>query len=536
MCGFIGMFGTGDVAPQMADGLLHLQHRGQDAAGIATFDGETFHIERGVGLVKECFDDRRMARLPGSWAVGHTRYPTVGSGTADDAQPLYTNSPFGIAMAHNGNVTNYMELRKELGEVDQRRLGTNCDVEVILNIFASALSRTKGASFAQRAFAATAEVFRRVRGSYSAAAIVGGHGLVAFRDPFGIKPAILGRRAEGKRTGWCVASESAVLQVLGYDIVGDLAPGEAIVVGTDGRLQRKTIGGRGAEGHRPCVFEYIYFARPDSVIDDVSVYKARLRLGETLAHLVRERDLEPDVVVPVPDSARAAALECARVMGVKYREALLKNRYVGRTFIMPGQANRVKSVRAKLAPLPLELEGKKVLLVDDSIVRGTTTREVIRMVRDAGATKIYLAVSAPPIQHPCVYGVDMQTRDEFIAKRLKTTERIAQSLGADALVYMTIPKMVTAVKGPTRKIHAFCMACMDGDYPTGDVTPAVLKNIEAERASEARKLEGARPKFDDAKAAPAKRPQSVATGATGAGEAGEGTEDDEAAIATRRAR
>jgi amidophosphoribosyltransferase len=535
MCGFIGMYGTGAVATEMADGLLVLQHRGQDAAGIATFDGETFHIERGVGLVKECFDERRLARLPGGWAVGHTRYPTVGSGTADDAQPLYTNSPYGIAMAHNGNVTNYMELRRELGIKDQRRLGTNCDVEVILNVLASALSRAKGTSFAPQVFWAMAEVFKRVKGSYSAAAIVGGHGLVAFRDPYGIKPAILGKRKEGKGTGWCVASESAVLQVLGYEAVGDLAPGEVIVIGVDGRLQRKVIDGRGAEGHRPCVFEYIYFARPDSVIDDISVYKARLRLGESLAHLVRDRDLEPDVVVPVPDSARAAALECARVMGVKYREGLLKNRYVGRTFIMPGQANRVKNVRAKLTPLPLEIEGKKVLLVDDSIVRGTTTREVIRMVRDAGAKAIYLAVSAPPIQHPCVYGVDMQTRDEFIAKRLKTPERIAQSIGADALVYMTIPKMVTAVKGPTRKIHAFCMACMDGNYPTGDVTPATLKSIESERAREARKTEGGRHRFDDRRLASGrgKPGDDLSEG----GGAGEGTEDAEVAAATvRRAR
>ena len=514
MCGFIGMYGTGAVATEMADGLLVLQHRGQDAAGIATFDGETFHIERGVGLVKECFDERRLARLPGGWAVGHTRYPTVGSGTADDAQPLYTNSPYGIAMSHNGNVTNYMELRRELGIKDQRRLGTNCDVEVILNVLASALSRAKGTSFAPQVFWAMAEVFKRVKGSYSA-------------------PAILGKRKEGKGTGWCVASESAVLQVLGYEAVGDLAPGEVIVIGVDGRLQRKVIDGRGAEGHRPCVFEYIYFARPDSVIDDISVYKARLRLGESLAHLVRDRDLEPDVVVPVPDSARAAALECARVMGVKYREGLLKNRYVGRTFIMPGQANRVKNVRAKLTPLPLEIEGKKVLLVDDSIVRGTTTREVIRMVRDAGAKAIYLAVSAPPIQHPCVYGVDMQTRDEFIAKRLKTPERIAQSIGADALVYMTIPKMVTAVKGPTRKIHAFCMACMDGNYPTGDVTPATLKSIESERAREARKTEGGRHRFDDRRLASGRdKAADVSEGG-----AGEGAEDAAVAAATvRRAR
>jgi amidophosphoribosyltransferase len=489
MCGFIGMFGGRDVAAEMADGLLVLQHRGQDAAGIATFDGERFHVERGVGLVREVFDEKTLARLPGTMAVGHTRYPTVGSGTADDAQPLYTNSPHGIAMAHNGNVTNYVELRRGLGDATGRRLGTNCDVEVILNIFASALERNAKGPFAARAFAAVGEVFKKVHGSYSAAALVGGHGLVAFRDPYGIKPAILGRRREGRKTAWIVASESATLQVLGYEVEGDLKPGEAVVIGTDGRLARKVVAGRGEEGHRPCVFEYIYFARPDSTIDDVSVYRARLRLGETLAHLVRDRELEPDVVVPVPDSARAAALECARVLGVKYREGLLKNRYVGRTFIMPGQANRIRNVRAKLAPLPLELEGKKVLLVDDSIVRGTTTREVIKMVRGAGAKAVYLAVSAPPIKYPCVYGIDMQTRTEFIARKLKSPDRIAAAIGADALVYMTIPGMVKAVKGPTKKIRQFCMACMDGNYPTHDVTPQVLRTIEAERSREARQAE-----------------------------------------------
>jgi amidophosphoribosyltransferase len=488
MCGFIGMFGTGNVAAEMADGLLVLQHRGQDAAGVATFDGETFHIHRGVGLVREVFSPERLDRMPGRLAVGHTRYPTVGSGTASDAQPLYTNAPHGIAMAHNGNVTNYVELRRHLSDKEGRRLGTNCDVEVILNLFAAAFARAKG-PFSRRAFAAVGEVFGKVRGSYSAAALVGGLGLVAFRDPYGIKPAVLGKRRDGRRTSWCVASESAVLQVLGYQIVGDLRAGEVVVIDREGRLFRKSVANGGEERHRPCVFEYIYFARPDSVMDDVSVHKARLRLGEELAHLVRERGIEPDAVVPVPDSARTAALECARVLGVRYREGLLKNRYVGRTFIMPGQANRERNVRAKLTTIPMELEGKKVLLVDDSIVRGTTTREVIRMVREAGAREVYLAVTAPPIRYPCVYGIDMQTRGEFIARKLKTTDRIARSIGADAMVYMTIPGMVKAVKGPTKRVREFCMACMDGRYPTGDVTPDVLRTIESERNREARRAD-----------------------------------------------
>jgi amidophosphoribosyltransferase len=496
MCGFIGLYGDERAAFEMADALLVLQHRGQDAAGISTFDGESFHTERGAGMVRDIFTEERLALLQGRFAIGHTRYPTVGGGTGTDAQPLYTNTPFGIAMAHNGNVTNFPELKRELSQQDGRRLGTDCDVEVILNVFAAALKHRGPEHWFDDAAAAMRQVFKRVRGSYSGVALVGGRGLVAFRDPYGIKPAAVGRRRApgGKREKgwhWCVTSESAALNVLGFETVGDLEPGEILLVGADGTMVRRQVAGRGRPQHRPCVFEYIYFARPDSVIDDISVYRARLRLGEALARHVKARRLEPDVVVPVPDSARPAALECAHALGVRYREGLLKNRYVGRTFIMPGQANRAKNVRAKLTTLPMELEGKRVLLVDDSIVRGTTTRAVVEMVREAGAREVYLAVSSPKIKYPCVYGVDMQTKDEFLARREKTDERIAQAVGADAVVYMSIDDMVQAVRGPTRRVERFCMACMDGRYPTGDVTPEVLRTIESERTQASRNAEAA---------------------------------------------
>jgi amidophosphoribosyltransferase len=491
MCGFIGLYGDERAAFEVADGLLVLQHRGQDAAGLCTFDGDSFHTERGAGMVRELFTEERVRLLPGRFAIGHTRYPTVGGGTGADAQPLYTNSPFGIAMAHNGNVTNFVELKRDLSQHDGRRLGTDCDVEAILNVFAANLAHRGSEHWVEDACAAMKQVFKRVKGSYSGVALVGGRGLVAFRDPFGIKPAAVGRRRVGRRWQWCVTSESAVLNVLGFETVGDLDPGEILLVAPDGALTRRRLAGGGREQHRPCVFEYIYFARPDSVIDDISVYRARLRLGEKLAKHVRARGLEPDVVVPVPDSARPAALECAHALNVRYREGLLKNRYVGRTFIMPGQANRAKSVRAKLTTLPMELEGKKVLLVDDSIVRGTTTRAVVEMVRDAGAREVYLAVSAPKIKYPCVYGIDMQTRHEFLARRMKTDDKIAEAIGADAVVYMTLDDMVSAVRGPTKRVGAFCMACMDGRYPTGDVTPDVLKTLESERTRAARRAEAA---------------------------------------------
>ncbi|MDA1194917.1 MAG: amidophosphoribosyltransferase [Planctomycetota bacterium] len=496
MCGFIGIVGGETAAFDAAEGMLVLQHRGQDAAGITSFDGEAFHSHRGTGLVQQIFHTDLIASLRGSLAIGHTRYPTVGGGTEQDAQPLYTNHPFGIAMAHNGNVTNFQELKRELAEKDERRLGTECDVEAILNVFAAALRRRKpkaGGSWPEHVFAAMKDVYKRVRGSYSGVALVGGRGMVAFRDPYGIKPAILGRKKTGRKTAWCVCSESAVLNVMGYEIVGDLEPGEVLVIAPDGTLDRRTVTGRGRKQHRPCIFEFVYFARPDSVLDDISVYKARIRLGEVLAARVTAAGLNPDVVVPVPDSARPAALECARALDVRYREGLLKNRYVGRTFIMPQQENRERSVRAKLTTLPMELEGKKVLLIDDSVVRGTTTKATVAMVREAGAKAVYVGVSSPKIKYPCPYGIDMQTRNEFVARSNRSEKQIAERIGADAIVYLSIDDLVTGVRGPTDRVSKFCHACMDGKYPTGDITPEVLRSLEGERNRVNRKAASKRP-------------------------------------------
>jgi amidophosphoribosyltransferase len=472
MCGILGILGPEPVAPHILNGLVALQHRGQDAAGIATFSSR-LHLRKRFGLVRDGFTDADVADLPGPVGVGHVRYPTVGLGDVADAQPLFVNCPHGIAMAHNGNVTNFTALARELEAREHRQVNTSCDVEVILNVFADALSRQENLPFGEAAAEAGRAVYQRVKGAYSVVAAVHRRGLVALRDPYGIKPIVYGRRGELH----VVASESCVLDALGAEIVRDLRPGEVFTIDLDGNVSSKQIV---PPDHYPCVFEYIYFARPDSLLDDVSVYKTRLRLGKHLAELVRARGLEPDVVIPVPDSARPAAQAAAEELGVKLREGLLKNRYIGRTFIMPSQAERRRSVRHKLSPLRLEIEGKKVLVVDDSIVRGTTMKSLIQMVRDAGAKEVYVASSCPPIRHPCVYGIDMSVRGEFIADGRDERE-IERLIGADALVYATIPGMVQAASVGNRGIRHFCKACMDGCYPTGDVTEDTLREIESER-------------------------------------------------------
>ncbi len=481
MCGILGILGPEPVAPDILNGLVALQHRGQDAAGIATLDGRV-HIQKRFGLVRDAFSPRDVGRLSGRLGIGHVRYPTVGLGDVADAQPLFVNAPYGIAMAHNGNVTNFSALRACLQEDERRQVNTECDVEVILNVFAEGLSRHVERPFLDACEEAARSVYARVKGSYSVVAAVHQKGLVALRDPYGIKPAVYGRRGETH----IIASESCVLDALGATIVRDLVPGEVLVIGLDGKVHsRQAV----PPNHHPCVFEYIYFARPDSLLDDVSVYKTRLRLGEHLAELIRARGIEPDVVIPVPDSARPAAQAVAEVLGLKLREGLLKNRYIGRTFIMPRQSDRRRGVRHKLSPMRLEIEGKKVLLVDDSIVRGTTMKELIQLVRDAGAAKVYVASSCPPIRHPCVYGIDMSVRGDFIASG-RTEAEIEKLLGADALVYSTLPGMVEAAHRGNTKIRHFCKACMDGDYPTGDVTEATLAEIESERLKAQKSLEG----------------------------------------------
>jgi amidophosphoribosyltransferase len=423
----------------------------------------------------------RGTRFSGYFGIGHVRYPTVGCGGAEDAQPFQLHAPYGIALAHNGNLTNYAPLRRELRDADRRYVGSECDAEVILHVFAEEMSRRAKEPFAEAVFRAVAGVFERCRGSYSVVACIAGLGLVAFRDPFGIKPLVYGERSEPGDAfpTRMFVSESCALTAAGFKVVRDLAAGEAVLVHPDGRLEARQV----AKGnHHPCIFEFIYFARPDSQIDDISVYKARLRLGEELAKEFQRRhpEAEVDVVIPVPDSARPAAQEMAYRLGKKCREGLLKNRYVGRTFIMPGQEKRAKSVQRKLSPVPIELEGKSVLVVDDSIVRGTTSREIVRLLRENGAREVHFASSCPPLRHPCVYGIDMQTRKDFIAGRL-SDEEICSAIGADTLTYQTTEGMLRAVGEGNREVGQFCMACMDGDYPTRDVDQSVLDRIAGER-------------------------------------------------------
>jgi len=480
MCGIIGILGPDPVAPDILNGLVAIQHRGQDAAGIATIDGR-LHLRKRFGLVKDAFSQKDAAGLAGNMGIGHVRYPTVGLGDESDAQPLFVNWPHGIAMAHNGNVTNFSALTTRLQEDEYRQINTQCDVEVILNVFAAGLARHTDAPFVDACEEAARAVYTQVKGAYSVVAAVHGQGLVAMRDPYGIKPIVYGRRDESH----VVASESCSLDALGAEIVRDLTPGEVFVILPDGSTHSRQVV---PPIHHPCIFEYVYFARPDSLIDDISVYKTRLRLGEHLAGLVRERGLQPDVVIPVPDSARPAAQATAEGLGVKMREGLLKNRYIGRTFIMPRQSERRKSVRYKLAPMRLEIEGKKVLLVDDSIVRGTTMKALIHMVRDAGAREVYVASSCPPIKHPCVYGIDMSVRGEFVAAD-RTEAEIEEFLGCDALLYARDEGLVAAAKRGNRDIEHFCKACMDGNYPTGDVTDDMLNEIESERLKSHQALE-----------------------------------------------
>jgi amidophosphoribosyltransferase len=470
------------VLGDLATGLFNLQHRGQDAAGLATYNGTTFHLHKDEGLVEEILEGIDVERFAGHTGIGHVRYPTVGCGGAEDAQPFVLHSPYGIALAHNGNLTNYEPLKHELRERDRRHVGSNCDAEVILHVFAEELTVRREEPFEEAVFEAVKAVFERCKGSYSVVATVAGQGLVAFRDPYGIKPLVYGERAAGEGEAFptrMFASESCAIKEADFEIVRDVKPGEAMLVRPDGAMEARVVS---AATHHPCVFEFIYFARPDSFLDDISVYKSRLRLGEALASEFKRRhpDVEVDVVIPVPDSSRPAAQEMAFRLGKKFREGLLKNRYVGRTFIMPGQGNRSRSVQRKLAPMPLEIEGKSVLVVDDSIVRGTTSRKIVEMLRENGATEVHFASSCPPLRHPCVYGIDMQTKQDFIAGRLDDDE-ICKAIGADTLTYQTMEGMIESVQEGNPEIKQFCKACMDGDYPTHDVDSSVLDRIAGER-------------------------------------------------------
>jgi amidophosphoribosyltransferase len=483
MCGILGIVGITDVAAALYDGLTVLQHRGQDAAGIATANGTQMRVHKGNGLVRDAFDPKAMALLQGRVGIGHCRYPTAGSEGSDEAQPFYVNSPFGIALAHNGNLINTDTLRREVFEQDRRNVNTESDSEVLLNVFAHELDKQRVLT-PDAVFRAVEGVVHRAKGGYAVVAVVLGLGLVAFRDPNGIRPLVLGRRDSDGGSEFAIASESVALDVLGFERVRDIAPGEAVVITPRGELHSRLC----ASGElRPCIFEFVYFARPDSMMDEISVHKARMRMGVTLGEkILRLRPQHDiDVVIPIPDTSRDAALEIANTLGVKYREGFIKNRYVGRTFIMPGQGERVKSVRRKLNPIPLEFRNRVVLLVDDSIVRGTTSQQIVQMARDAGAKRVYLASAAPPVRFPNVYGIDMPSPDELVAHG-RTEDDVQTLLGCDWLIYQDLADLEAAVAGPKFPGRKFDSSCFNGEYVTG-IEPGYFERIQQLRSDEAKK-------------------------------------------------
>ncbi len=481
MCGFIGIAGLPgkDLAPEVYEGLIALQHRGQDAAGILTYDGK-FHLRKQNGMVRDIFRFGDMQRLKGNIAAGHVRYPTVGMGSDDDAQPFYINYPFGVGMAHNGNLTNFLDLKGRLFPQENICLTSSCDVEAILYAFARSLQAADPTKeLGERIHFAVKGVFERTKGAYSVVGLLSEGALFAFRDPSGIKPCIIGRRQTEEGMEWAAASESVALDILGFERVRDLRAGEAFVVRPGSEPEFLQVG---TSSHRPCIFELVYFARPDSFLDEISVYKTRRRFGEELADQWRDSNAPlPDVVIPIPDSARDAALSLANALGVDYREGFIKNRYVGRTFIMPNQSERRSAIRRKLNPIPLEFDGKSVLLVDDSIVRGNTSRKIVEVARRAGARNVYFAVTSPPLVAPCPYGIDMATRKEFIATE-KTVQEVAHEIGVDHLVYLDRPRMIRAAKAGNESIEAFCTGCFTGEYPTADAAEH-LDAIGAERTA-----------------------------------------------------
>src|SRR6516164_2141851 len=486
MCGIVGIVGTSAVNQRIYDALTVLQHRGQDAAGIATsVDGELY-TRKGSGLVRDVFQQDHMLELKGNYGIGHVRYPTAGCDSASEAQPFYVNAPYGICLAHNGNLTNAAELAEVITREDRRHLNTTSDSEVLLNVFASELQRIGTPRITPAdVFAAVNAVYRRCRGGYAVVAMVIGHGILGFRDPNGVRPLVLGQRATPRGTEWMLASESVALDMQSFRIVRDVAPGEAVFIDEQGRLHSQQC--VSSVRHTPCIFEYVYFARPDTKIDNISVYRARMRMGDRLADkILRERPKHDiDVVIPVPDTSRTSALQLAQRLGLKYREGFIKNRYIGRTFIMPGQELREKSVRNKLNALDLEFRGKTVLLVDDSIVRGTTSAQIIELAREAGARKVYFASAAPPVRYPNVYGIDMPAASELIASG-RSDEEIERFIGADWLIYQDLPDLVAACRHDNAKIAEFDTSCFSGEYATGDVTPEYLKRLQLERSDEAK--------------------------------------------------
>ena len=484
MCGVIGVVAVAPVNQLIYDGLLLLQHRGQDAAGIVTHHQGRFHMHKAKGMVRDVFRTRNMRALPGLMGLGQVRYPTAGNAhSEDEAQPFYVNAPFGLVLAHNGNLTNSQALKSDLFNSNHRHINTDSDTEVLLNVLAHELeATTRGLPLTSAdVFKAVTVVHQRLRGSYAVIALIAGHGLLAFRDPNGIRPLCLGRSPEG---AWMVASESVALEGTGHQWVRDLLPGEAVFISEQGEISQAQCAGKTQRS--PCIFEFVYLARPDSTIDGISVYQARLNLGQTLAKRVISTvpPDEIDVVIPIPESSRPSAMQLAQLLGLSYREGFVKNRYVGRTFIMPGQAVRKKSVRQKLNVIASEFKGRRVLLVDDSIVRGTTSQEIVQMARDAGAIKVYMASAAPPVRFPNVYGIDMPTREELVA-HARTVDEVCQLIGCDALIYQDVQAMKDAVSKATSAgavpPDRFDASCFDGDYVTGDVTAELIQTLHVQR-------------------------------------------------------
>jgi amidophosphoribosyltransferase len=493
MCGILGVVAKGPVNQVLYDALLVLQHRGQDAAGIVTAEGATFHMHKGGGMVRDVFRTRNMRALVGHAGIAHTRYPTAGSAwSAAESQPFYVNSPFGIVLGHNGNLTNAEQLKSDLFRQDLRHVNTNSDSEVLLNVLAHELQEAATNSKLDPAtiFAAVSGVHRRCRGAYAVVAMIAGYGLLAFRDPYGIRPLVFGRGETDHGYEYQVASESVALDTLGFRLVRDVAPGEAIFIDLDGNFYSRQCAQDASLN--PCIFEFVYLARPDSVIDGISVYQTRLRMGESLAEKIKRHyhHLDVDVVIPIPDSSRPAAMQLSKHLNIPYREGFIKNRYIGRTFIMPGQGIRKRSVRQKLNAIGMEFQGKNVLLVDDSIVRGTTSREIVQMARESGARKVFFASAAPPVRFPNVYGIDMPTREELIASG-RTEAQVAREIGCDELVYQDLEALVEDVRGVNPKVESFEASCFSGVYITGDVTQAYLDGVEAMRRDGAKQAQEA---------------------------------------------
>ncbi|AFT70897.1 Amidophosphoribosyltransferase [Alloalcanivorax dieselolei B5] len=481
MCGIVGIVGHSHVNQAIYDALTVLQHRGQDAAGIVTCDGDRLFLRKDNGMVRDVFRNRHMRRLVGNMGIGHVRYPTAGSSSSAEAQPFYVNSPYGITLAHNGNLTNSEALAEHIFRADLRHINTTSDSEVLLNVFAHELQlRGKLQPEPDDIFDAVAAVHRRVEGAYAVVAMITGYGILAFRDPHGIRPVCFGKKDTEQGPEYMVSSESVALSSLGFHLERDLEPGEAIYITADGQMHTRQCADNPQLS--PCIFEHVYLARPDSIMDDISVYKARLRMGEKLAEKVEREwpDHDIDVVIPIPDTSRTSALQMANRLNVKYREGFIKNRYIGRTFIMPGQQMRRKSVRQKLNAIELEFSGKNVLLVDDSIVRGTTCHEIIQMAREAGARKVYFASAAPAVQYPNVYGIDMPAADELIAHD-RSVDEVCRIIGADRLIYQDLEDLVSACKEGNSRIKEFDCSVFNGVYLAGNIDQDYLQNLEQRR-------------------------------------------------------